>query len=150
MLRSFFRNTYLWRNLLAIVAIASLMLPWVYLDGAESSLSGAELIAYTFATGTERWDMLRQSVPGSFSLFLVPPIVAVLSIVAFSKIWRDQHPVKSNAVAAVLPLLIVVFSGSITSSDHLIAGTLVLPQPGIVLMIVCQGVLAVYSLTRGP
>ena len=84
-LRAFFRNTYLWRNLLAIVAIASMMLPWVYLDGAESSLSGAELIAYFLATGTERWEMTKQSVPGAFSLFFVPAIVAGLSIYACSQ-----------------------------------------------------------------
>ena len=150
LLRSFVRNTYLWRNLLAIVAIASMMLPWVYLDGLESSLSGAELIAYTFATGTERWEMVKQSVPGAFSLFFVPVIVAGLCIYAFVQIWRDRHPVKTCAVAALLPLLIVLFSGSVTSSEHLIAGRLVFPQAGIVLMFLCQGGLAVYSLAKGP
>ncbi len=150
MLREFFRNSYLWRNLLAIAAIASMMLPWVYLDGAESSLSGAELIAYTFATGSERLDMLGQNVPGALSLFLAPPAVAVLSIVAFWKIWKEQHPVRLNIIAGLLPLLIVVFSGGITSSEHLIEGRLVFPQAGVILMFLCQGALAAYSLTRRP
>ena len=149
-LQAAWRNVYLWRNLLAIAAIACMMLPWVYLDGAESSLSGAELIAYTFATGAERWDMLRQSVPGALALLLVPPVVAVLSIVVFAKTWQDQHSVKLNAVAGLLPLLIVVFSGSITSSEHLLAGRLVFPQAGIIVMFLCQGALAVHSLTRRP
>lgn len=149
-LRSFFRNTYLWRNLLAVVAIASMMLPWVYLDGAESSLSGAELIAYFLATGTERWEMTKESVPGAFSLFFVPVIVAGLSVYVFAKTWRGRHPVKSNAAAALLPLLIVLFSGSVTSSEHLIAGRFVFPQAGIILMFLCQGGLAVYSLVKGP
>ena len=149
-LRSFFRNTYLWRNLLAIVAIASMMLPWVYLDGAESSLSGAELIAYFLATGTERWEMTKESVPGAFSLFFVPVVVAGLSVYVFAKTWRDRHPVKSNAVAALLPLLIVLFSGSVTSSEHLIAGRFVFPQAGIILMFLCQGGLAIYSMVKGP
>lgn len=147
-LRAAWRNAYLWRNLLAIAGIASMMLPWVYLDGAESSLSGAELIAYTFATGTERWEMLKQSVPGALSLFLVPLVVAVLSIVVFAKTWQDQHSAKLNAVAGLLPLLIVVFSGGITSSEHLLAGRLVFPQAGIILMFLCQGALAVHSLSR--
>ncbi len=149
-LRSFFRNTYLWRNLLAVVAIASMMMPWVYLDGAESSLSGAELIAYFLATGTERWEMTKESVPGAFSLFFVPVIVAGLSVYVFAKTWRGRHPVKSNAAAALLPLLIVLFSGSVTSSEHLIAGRFVFPQAGIILMFLCQGGLAVYSLVKGP
>jgi hypothetical protein len=144
------RNVYLWRNLLAIAAIASMMLPWVYLDGAKSSLSGAELIAYTFATGSERWDMLQQNVPGALSLLLIPLIVAVLSVVSFWKIWNEQHPVKLNIIVGLLPLLIVLFAGSITSSEHLIAGRVVFPQAGIILMFLCQGVLAIHSLTRGP
>ena len=48
------------------------MLPWVYLDGADSSLSGGELIAYWLATGSEQTDMFRESVPGAMALFLVP------------------------------------------------------------------------------
>ena len=150
MLQAAWRNVYLWRNLLAIAGIASIMLPWVYLDGAESSLSGAEIIAYTFATGTERWEMLKQSIPGALFLFFIPPAVAVLSIVVFAKTWRDQHSAKLNAVTGLLPLLIVVFAGSITSSEHLLAGRLVFPQAGIILMFLCQGALAVHSLTRGP
>ena len=150
MLRDFFRNTYLWRNLLAIAAIASMMLPWVYLDGAESSLSGAELIGYTFATGSERLDMLRQNVPGALSLFLVPLAVAVLSIIAFWRTWKEQHPVKLNAVAGLLPLLIVLFAGSITSSEHLLAGRLVFPQAGILVMLLCQAALAVHNFVARP
>lgn len=148
--RDALRNVYLWRNLLAIVAIASMMLPWVYLDGAESSLSGAELIAYTFATGSERLDMLRQNVLSGLSLLLVPLIVAALSTVAFWKIWQNQHPIKLNIIAGLLPLLIVLFTGSVTSSEHLIAGRVVFPQAGIILMLLCQGALAVQSLMRCP
>ena len=150
-LRDFSRNTYLWRNLLAIAAIASMMLPWVYLDGAESSLSGAELIAYTFATGSERLDMLRQSVPGALALLLVPPAVAALSIVAFWRTWREQHPTMLNIIAGLLPLLVVVFAGNITSTEHLIGPGLVFPQAGIILMFLLQGSLAAHSLlARGP
>ncbi len=147
-LQAAWRNAYLWRNLLAIAAIASMMLPWVYLDGAESSLSGAELIAYTFATGTERWEMLKQSVPGALALLFVPTVVAVLSIVVFAKTWQDQHSVKLNAFAGLLPMLIVLFSGGITSSEHLLAGRLVFPQAGIIVMFLCQVALAVYSLKK--
>ncbi len=149
-LQDFLRNTYLWRNLLAIIGIASMMLPWVYLDGDDSSLSGAELISYTLATGSERWEMIQQTFLGALSLLLVPLSVAVLSIVAFVKIWKGQHPVKLNAFAGLLPLLIVVFSGNITSTDHLIGSRLVFPQAGMIVMFLCQGTLAAYSMRRGP
>ena len=150
MLRSFLRNTYLWRNLLAIAAIASMMLPWVYLDGAQSSLSGAELIAYWLATGTERGDMLGESVLGAMALFLVPVAVAVLCALVFWRNWRGQDPLKLSVAAGLLPLLIVVFSGSITSSEHLIGGRIVFPQAGVILMFLCHGALVVHSLLRGP
>ena len=127
-----------------------MMLPWVYLDGNDSSLSGGELIAFTFATGSERLDMIRETVFGALALFLVPPAVAILSIVAFVKVWKDEHPVKLQVLAGLLPLLIVLLAGSITSSDHLLAGSLVFPQAGVVVMFLCQGALAVHSLVRGP
>lgn len=147
-LRDFLRNAYLWRSLIALVGMASMTLPWVYLDGAESSLSGAELIAYTFVTGSERWDMIKESVLGAASLFLVPPVVGALSIAVFVSAFRDRDCVMLNAFAGLLPLLIVIFSGSITSSEHLIGGRLVFPQAGIIVMFLSQAALAIHSLRR--
>ena len=57
-LKAALENPYLWRNVLAIVGMASLLLPWTKLDGAASAMSGADMIAYLF-TGAERWEMLR-------------------------------------------------------------------------------------------
>ena len=101
-----------------------MMLPWVYLDGSDSSLSGSELIAYTFATGDERWEMLQQSVLGAMALFLVPLAVAVLSVTVFIRTFKEQHSIRLNAAAGLLPVLIVLFSGGITSSEHLLSGRL--------------------------
>ncbi len=150
LLRGFIRNSYLWRNLLAIVAIASMMLPWVYLDGAESSLSGAELIAYWLATGSERTDMLRDNVLGALALFLVPLAVAVLSVLVFWRNWNRQDPMRLSIAAGLLPLLVVFLSGGVTSSGHLIAGWILVPQAGVILMFLCQGALVVHSLVKGP
>ena len=147
-LKAALRNVYLWRNLFAVVGIASMSLPWVYLDGFESSLSGAELIAYTFVTGDERWYILRQSFLAAMALFMVPLVVAGLSISVFVKTFKDQHSIKLNAGAGLLPLLIVLFSGSITSSDHLLGGSFVYPQAGILLMFLSQAGLAAHSLTK--
>ena len=38
MLQAAWHNVYLWCNLLAVTAMTSMMLPWVYLDSAQSSL----------------------------------------------------------------------------------------------------------------
>ena len=141
-------NAYLWRNVIAVAGIASVMLPWVYLDGSQSSLSGSELISYTFVTGDERWDMLKESVLGALSLFLIPLVVAVLSIIVFVRTFKDQHSIGLNAAAGLLPALIVIFSGSITSSDHLIGGRFVFPEPGVILMFLCQAALAAHSIWK--
>ena len=127
-----------------------MMLPWVYLDGAESSLSGAELIAYWLVSGSERTNMLQESVLGALALFLVPRAVAVLSVLVFWRIWRGRDPLKLSIAAALLPLLIVVFAGGVTSSDHLIGGRVVFPQAGVILMFLCQGALVAHRALRGP
>ena len=142
------RNTFLWRNLLAVAGIASMMLPWVYLDGSDSSLSGSELIAYTFVTGNERWAMLKESVLGAFALFMVPVAVAVLAVMVFVRTIKEQHSIPLNAAAGLLPALIVLLSGGITSSDHLLAGRLVFPESGIIVMFLCQAALAAHSIWK--
>ncbi len=147
-LQNAIRSVYLWRNLIAVAGIASMMLPWVYLDGAESSLSGAELIAYTFATSDERWDMTRQSFLGAAALFLVPLAVAVLSIAVFAKTFKEQHSIGLNAASGLLPALIVIFSASITSSEHLFFDRFVFPQAGIIVMLLCQTALALHSIVK--
>ena len=147
-LREAARNAYLWRNVIAVAGIASMLLPWVYLDGSQSSLSGSELIAYAFVTGDERWDMVKQSAPGALALLVVPTVVAIISIVVFVRTFREQHSIGLNAAAGLLPALIVVFSGSIASSDHLIIGRFVFPEPGVILMFLCQGALAAHSIWK--
>ena len=147
-LKDALRSAYLWRNLLAVAGIASLMLPWVYLDGSDSSLSGSELIAYTFVTGDERWAMLKESVLGALALFLVPLVVAVLAVLVFVRTFKEEHSIRLNAATGLLPVVIVLFSGGITSSDHLLAGRLVFPEAGPVVMFLCQGALAAHSLWK--
>ena len=94
--------------------------------------------------------MFRESVLGALALFLVPLAVVVLSAMVFRRIRNRLHPVKLSVAAGLLPLLIVLFSGSITSNDHLLAGRIVFHQAGIILMLLCQGALVVHSLMRGP
>ena len=48
----------------------------------------------------------------------------------FRRIRNRQRPVKLSAAAGLLPLLIVLFSGSITSSDRLLAGRIVFHKRG--------------------
>ena len=131
-LKGALRNIYSWRNLIAVAGIARMMLPWVYLDGSDSSLGGSELIAYTFATGDERWAVVKRSALGALVLFLVPLIVAALSITVFVRTFKDEHSIGLNAAVGLLPGLIVIFSRGITGSEHLLAGRLVFPESGMI------------------
>ena len=83
----------IWRDLIAVVSIVTMLLPWVYLDGSSSPMTGADLIAYTF-TGPERGAMIRESFLGAASLFVIPLIVLVMAVTVFVKpskvitLWR--------------------------------------------------------------
>lgn len=140
-----FQEVHTWRCIIAAAAIASMMLPWTYLDGARGPLTGADLIAYTF-TGSERLAMVGQSVPGSLALLVTPVLTLSLSILVFVRIYQGQHPLLLHAVTAFLPGLIILFAGSITSSDHLTGGGMASPQAGIILGFLCHATLAAYTL----
>lgn len=140
-------DSSVWRNIIAVVSIATMLLPWVYPDGSQSPLTGADLIAYTFS-GPERGAMVRESFLGAASLFTVPLLILVMAIAVFIKTYRGHHPIALNVATGLLPLLVLIFAGKITSSEHLIAGGLVFPGLGIILLFLCQVALAVQSLTQ--
>ena len=140
-------DTSVWRNLIAILAILSMLLPWVYLDGSKSPLSGADLIAYTFV-GPERGAMARESFLGATSLLVVPLVVLIMAVTVFVKTFRGQTSIALRVATGLLPLLIVIFAGRVTSSDHLTAGGLVFPGWGIILLFLCQASLLVHNLLQ--
>ena len=51
-----------------------------------------------------------------------------------------------NISTGLLPLLVLIFSGRVTSSDHLTVWGLVFPGWGIIMLFVCQACLAIQSL----
>ena len=140
-------DTSIWRNLISIVAILSMLLPWVYLDGSGSPLSGADLIEYTFF-GPERGAMARESFLGAASLLVVPLVVLVMAVTVFAKTVRGHTSIAWNAAAGLLPLLIVIFAGRVTSSDHLLVGGFVIPGWGMILLFLCQVSLLAHSLLQ--
>ena len=91
---------------------------------------------------------MKQSVLGAMALFLVPLAVAVLSVTVFIRTFKEQHSIRLNAAAGLLPVLIVLFSGSITSSEHLLAGRPAFPESGIIVLFLCQAALAAHSIWK--
>ena len=135
-LMSMAENLYLWRNVLAIIGITSLMLPWAKLDGASGSVSGSDLIAYLL-TGSERLDMIRNSFLGTASLFLVPVCVLATTIMVWTKAFTEKTAIKLNIIAIILPVPMLIFAGGITSSDNISKGIMT-PQTGVIIMVLTQ------------
>ena len=132
------KEPHVWRNAAILLAMLSLMLPWAYLDGATSSHSAAELMAHLF-TGTERISMLKSSPLGFMGLFFVPLAAIILTASAFIRTtWRGQSPMVLHVVLLLLPLPMLIFAGSITSSNHHIFGSRMFPQAGVVLFMLAQ------------
>ena len=140
-------NPYLWRNVLAIIGMASLLLPWVKLDGASSAMSGADIIAYLF-TGAERWEMLKSSPLGALAFLLVPPVTLVLTLLVFTRNIRGLDSTVLSMVSGLAPVPMVVFSGSTVSSDSAVSGGLMAPQVGMVILFLSQ--LGIITVGRAP
>ena len=140
-------NPYLWRNVLAIIGMASLLLPWVKLDGASSAMSGADIIAYLF-TGAERWEMLISSPLGALAFLLVPPVTLVLTLLVFTRNIRGLDSTVLSMVSGLAPVPMVVFSGSTVSSDSAVSGGLMAPQVGMVILFLSQ--LGIITVGRAP
>ena len=140
-------NPYLWRNVLAIIGMASLLLPWVKLDGASSAMSGADIIAYLF-TGAERWEMLKSSPLGALAFLLVPPVTLVLTLLVFTRNIRGLDSTVLSMVSGLAPVPMVVFSGSTVSSDSTVSSGLMAPQVGMVILFLSQ--LGIITVGRAP
>ena len=138
---------YLWRNVLAIIGMANLLLPWVKLDGASSAMSGADIIAYLL-TGAERWEMLKSSPLGALAFLLVPPGTLVLTLLVFTRNIRGLDSTVLSMVAGLAPVPMVMFSGSTVSSDSAVSGGLMAPQVGMVILFLSQ--LGIITVGRVP
>ena len=140
-----FDDTARVRTLAALAALISMFLPWVWLDGDNSALNGAELLAYAF-TGPERGAMIRTSILGSLGLLFIPLVVAVLAVYGFFKTIAGEYPLTTYAAAAALPILMLVMARSVTSSDQISITGIPLPEWGVVLMVACQAGLFIHGL----
>ncbi len=140
-----FDDTARARTLAALAALISMFLPWVWLDGDNSALNGAELLAYAF-TSPERRAMIQTSLLGSLGILFIPLTVAVLAVYGFLKTSAGEYPLTTYAAAAALPVLMLVMARSVTSSDQPAIAGVTLPEWGVVLMVGCQAGLFIHGL----
>ena len=142
-----FSNETMIRTLIAMGALASMFLPWAVLDGDDSSLSGSELLAYAF-TSPERGAMFRTSFLGAVGLLFIPLTVMVATIIAFFNTVTRQASTAANLIGCLLPIIMIMVTGSITSSDQPDLLGVRIPEWGIAMMISCHTVLLVHGLIQ--
>ena len=142
-----FNNETMSRTLIALGAILSMFLPWAILDGAGSSMSGAELLAYAF-TGPERGTIFATSFMGAMGLFFIPLIVMIATVMTFFKTVTAQSSTAANLIGCLLPIIMIMVTGSITSSDQPQIFALKIPEWGITTMISFHAILLVHGLIQ--
>ena len=142
-----FTNEAIIRAGTALIALVSMFLPWVVLDGTRSALSGSELVAYAF-TSKERGTMFQTSFMGAVALLYIPLIVTIATVVSFSKTIVQKTSTTSNLLGCLLPVIMIMVSGSITSSDRPDLLGVTVPEWGIVTMISCHVILLVHGLIQ--
>ena len=133
------------RTLAALLALFSMMLPWVRLDGYTESMTGAELLAFAF-TSPERGAMFRTVPLGAIALLLVPLAAAATAVYSFVKNVQGEHPIAANLALIFLPIVMLFFGQALTASDQPRLVWVSIPRPGIILMIACNAGLLAHSL----
>ena len=133
------------RTLTALLALVSMMLPWVRLDGYTESMTGAELLAFAF-TSPERGAMFRTVPLGAIALLLVPLTVAATAVYSFVKNIQGEFTVGPNLALIALPIVMLFLGQALTATDQPRLAWATLPKPGIILMVLCNVGLLAHSL----
>ena len=133
------------RTLVALLALCSMFLPWVRLDGYSSSVNGAELLAFAF-TSPERGAMFRIAPLGAAALLFVPLAVTATAVYNFVKNIQGKLTIGPNVALIMLPVLMLFLGQALTASDQPRLAGITIPNPGGILMILCNMGLLAHSL----
>ena len=140
-----FTNEAIVRTITAIIALISMFLPWAVLDGSNSPMNGSELITYAF-TSNERGAMFQTSFMGAMGLLFIPLIVTIATVISSFKTFVQKTSTTANLLGCLLPVIMIMVTGSITSSDQPDMLGVRVPEWGIAMMISCHVILLVHGL----
>ena len=136
------------RSTVALIALAGFLLPWIRLDGHNDPMTGSEIIAYAF-TSPERATIFSTSLPSSMALLMIPPVTAIAVLYGMVRLIQGGHSLGSHLLGAALPLVMVLSTGAIASSDGFRIGGIPLPGIGIIATVITQGILFLDALVEG-
>lgn len=137
------RATYYARLAVSLLALLGLILPWLRLDGAADGLSGTGLVAFGLVGDwAEKWWMLKRNWFGACCLCLLPFCISIATVWT---IWREQRgkpTIGWPTTGATAALLILLTAADITASGQPSVGVLLMPGPGLALLILAHAGLA--------
>ena len=122
------------------VAIASLLLPWVWIDDYPAPLNAAQLFFF-YPTSNEKWYLLRTTPLGSMTTLFGPALLITMVICnAAMAIRRKPSGWLSVATIAGAAYLLLM-TGEILDPDRPRVGPMPVPEFGIILLLVSQAVI---------
>ena len=127
--------------IIAILTALGLLLPWMKLDGAESSLSGAKLIAFTLF-GPGQWDLVANSPLSGLLTLTMPAVVVAVTCWTLIQTVRGGSPVGPSVTAIAGLLLLVAFGGGASDSGRIILWGAFIPGIGALLLFLGHTALA--------
>ena len=136
------------RCMVSLIALAGFLLPWMMLDGHSSNMSGSAAIAYAF-TSPERATLFGTSLLGATALLLVPAATGVCVLYGLVRLIQGRHSMASHLMGAMFPILMVLVTGTIASSDGFRIAGIPLPGIGIIITTITQGILFLDALVEG-
>ena len=89
------------RTLVGLMALASMLLPWIRLDGHSETMNGAQMIAYAF-TDPGRASIFGISKLGTLAVLLVPILALAASAYGFFRLAQGHHSLASHQGNRVL------------------------------------------------
>ena len=138
----------LMRCMVALIAMAGFLLPWITLDGHGSSLTGSEAIAYAI-TSPERATLFGTSMIGAVALLLVPTVTGACVLYGLVQLIRGRHSLASHLMGTLLPIMMILATGTIASSDGFRIAGMAMPGIGMAITTLAQGILFLDALVEG-
>lgn len=137
------RVTHYARLAVSLLALLGLILPWLRLDGAAESMSGTGLVAFGLAgEWAEKWWMLKRNWFGAFCLCLMPLLVTIATVWSIRREQRGKPSIGWLATSVSAALLLLLTAAEITASGQTRLGALLMPGPGLTLLLLAHAGLA--------
>lgn len=124
----------------ATVAIASLLLPWVWIDDYPAPLNAAQLFFF-YPTSNEKWYLLRTTPLGSMTTMFGPALLITMVICNAAMAIRRKPSIWLSVATIAGAAYLLLMTGEILDPDRQHVGPMPVPEFGIILLVASQAVI---------